>query len=53
MWKPQSKLQHGTQNVNTHGRTTQKTKKYEQHGLTKKKEKEKKRKKVSKNKNRS
>ena len=36
MWKPQSKLQHETQNVNTHSRTTQKTKKYEQHGLTKK-----------------
>ena len=36
MWKPQSKLQHGTQNVNTHSWTTQKTKKYEQHGLTKK-----------------
>jgi len=36
MWKSQPTLQHGTQNVNTHNRTTQKTKRYDQYGLTKK-----------------
>ena len=45
MWKLQSTLQHETQNVDAHGRTTQKTKKEVSNMDSQKKKKKKKRRK--------